>query len=97
MKLTIRFDIGYGPATITTTLATLVAWERKFKMKTSDLADNFGMEDMAFMAWHAAKIQTEHGQAIPVEFDSFVNKLVEIEIVSTASTNPTKADHTATP
>jgi hypothetical protein len=97
MKLTIRFDIGYGPATITTTLATLVAWERKFKMKTSDLADNFGMEDMAFMAWHSAKIQTEHGQSIPVEFDSFVNKLVEIEIVSTASSNPTKADHTATP
>jgi hypothetical protein len=55
------------------------------------------MEDMAFMAWHAAKIQTEHGQSIPVEFDSFVNKLVTIEIVSTASTNPTKADHTATP
>jgi hypothetical protein len=82
MKLTIRFDIGYGPATITTTLATLVAWERKFKMKTGDLADNFGMEDMAFMAWHAAKIQTEHGQSIPVEFDSFVNKLVEIEIVN---------------
>jgi hypothetical protein len=96
MKLTIRFDIGYGPATITTTLATLVAWERKFKMKTSDLADNFGMEDMAFMAWHSAKVQTEHGQSIPSEFDSFVNKLIEIEIVSTASTNPTKADHTAT-
>jgi len=95
MKLTIRFDIGFGPATITTTLATLVAWERKFKMKTSDLADNFGMEDMAFMAWHSAKVQTEHGQSIPVEFDSFVNKLVEIEIVSTASSNPTKADHTA--
>ena len=96
MKLTIRFDIGYGYATITTTLATLVAWERKFKMKTSDLADNFGMEDMAFMAWYTAKIQTDHGQTIPVEFDSFVNKLVEIEIVSTASSNPTKADHTAT-
>jgi len=95
MKLTIRFDIGYGPATITTTLATLVAWERKFKMKTSDLADNFGMEDMAFMAWHSAKVQTEHGQSIPVEFDAFVNKLVEIEIVSTASSNPTTADHTA--
>jgi len=96
MKLTIRFDIGQGPATITTTLATLVAWERRFKMKTSDLADNFGMEDMAFMAWYTAKIQTEHGQTIPVEFDSFVNKLVEIEIVSTASANPTKADRTAT-
>jgi hypothetical protein len=84
MKLTIRFDIGYGPATITTTLATLVAWERKFKMKTSDLADNFGMEDMAFMAWHTAKTQTDHGQSIPVEFDSFVNKLVDIEIVNSA-------------
>jgi len=82
MKLTIRFDIGFGPATITTTLATLVAWERKFKMKTSDLADNFGMEDIAFMAWHSAKVQTDHGQSIPVEFDSFVNKLIDIEIVN---------------
>jgi len=97
MKLTIRFDIGYGPATITTTLATLVAWERKFKMKTSDLADNFGMEDIAFMAWHSAKIQTDHGQSIPVEFDSFVNKLVEIEIVSSGNANPTKAAPTVTP
>ena len=96
MKLTIRFDIGQGPAQITTTLATLVAWERRFKMKASDLAENFGMEDMAFMAWYTAKVQTEHGQTIPVEFDSFVNKLVEIEIVSTESSNPTKADHTAT-
>lgn len=96
MKLTIKFDIGQGQATITTTLATLIAWERRFKMKTSDLADNFGMEDMAFMAWYTAKIQTEHGQTIPVEFDSFINKLVEIEIVSTASSNPTKADLTAT-
>jgi len=95
MKLTIKFDIGQGPATITSTLATLVAWERRFKMKTSDLADNFGMEDMAFMAWYTAKIQTDHGQTIPVEFDSFVNKLVDIEIVSTASSNPTKADRTA--
>ena len=51
-------------------------------MKTSDLADNFGMEDMAFMAWHSAKVQTDHGQSIPVEFDSFVNKLIDIEIVN---------------
>jgi len=51
-------------------------------MKTSDLADNFGMEDMAFMAWHSAKTQTDHGQSIPVEFDSFVNRLVDIEIVN---------------
>jgi hypothetical protein len=92
MKLTIRFDIGYGYATITTTLATLVAWERKFKMKTSDLADNFGMEDMAFMAWHTAKTQTEHGQSIPVEFDSFVNKLVDIQIVNSEQGKVIPAD-----
>ena len=96
MKLTIRFDIGYGYATITTTLATLVAWERKFKMKTSDLADNFGMEDMAFMAWHTAKTQTEHGQSIPVEFESFINKLVNIEIVNSdqGKVTPTEVSDT---
>ena len=92
MKLTIRFDIGYGPATITTTLATLVAWERRFKMKTSDLAENFGMEDMAFMAWHTAKVQTDHGQSIPVEFDSFVNKLVDIEIVNSEQGKVTQTE-----
>jgi hypothetical protein len=96
MKLTIRFDIGQGPAVITTTLATLVAWERKFKMKTSDLAENFGMEDMAFMAWHSAKVQTEHGQSIPVEFDSFVNKLIDIEIVNSdqGKVTPTEVSDT---
>ena len=96
MKLKIRFDIGYGYATITTTLATLVAWERKFKMKTSDLADNFGMEDMAFMAWHSAKSQTEHGQSIPVEFESFINKLVNIEIVNSdqGKVTPTEVSDT---
>ena len=97
MKLTIRFDIGYGYATITTTLATLVAWERKFKMKTSDLADNFGMEDMAFMAWHTAKTQTEHGQSIPVEFDSFINKLVNIEIVNSEVGKVIPTEVSATP
>ena len=97
MKLTIRFDIGYGPAVVTTTLATLVAWERKFKMKTSDLAENFGMEHMAFMAWHTAKIQTDHGQAIPVEFDSFVNKLVDIEIVNNQQGKVIPAEVSATP
>ena len=97
MKLTIRFDIGYGYATITTTLATLVAWERKFKMKTSDLAENFGMEDMAFMAWHTAKTQTEHGQSIPVEFDSFINKLVNIEIVNSEVGKVTPTEVSDTP
>jgi hypothetical protein len=43
------------------------------------------MEDMAFMAWHTAKTQTEHGQSIPVEFESFINKLVDIEIVNSAA------------
>lgn len=89
MKLRLKFDIGQGDAEIETTLATLVAWERRFKMKTSDLAENFGMEDMAFMAWHTAKTNTDHGQTIPVEFESFINRLIDIKIVSTSSANPT--------
>jgi hypothetical protein len=66
-------------------------------MKTSDLADNFGMEDMAFMAWHSAKVQTEHGQAIPVEFESFVNKLEDITIVSSEQGKVIPAEVSATP
>jgi hypothetical protein len=66
-------------------------------MKTSDLADNFGMEDMAFMAWHSAKSQTEHGQSIPVEFESFVNKLVDITIVNSEAGKVIPAEVSATP
>jgi hypothetical protein len=52
---------------------------------------------MAFMAWHSAKSQTEHGQSIPVEFESFVNKLVDITIVNNAEGKVTPAEVSDTP
>jgi hypothetical protein len=55
------------------------------------------MEDMAFMAWHTAKTQTEHGQSIPVEFDSFINKLVNIEIVNSEVGKVTPTEVSDTP
>ena len=44
------------------------------------------------MAWHTANTQTDHGLAIPVEFDSFVNQLVDIEIVNSEQGKVTQTE-----
>ena len=48
MKLTLRVDQGDGPMEVTTNLYTIVAWERKYKTKASNIANGIGMEDLAF-------------------------------------------------
>ena len=55
MQLTIRVDTGEGPQEVTTNLWVLVAWERKYKAKASQMAQALGMEDLAFMAYEASR------------------------------------------
>jgi len=85
MKLNLKVDLGEGPFTVTTSLQTIVAWERKFKRKASDLGNGIGMEDLAFMAWECCK---QAKIVVPVEFDNFVNKLLELEVDSEQQTVP---------
>ena len=87
MKLTLRVDIGDGAYEVTTNLAIIVAWERKYRRKASDLASGIGMEDLAFMAFEASK---RNGVIVPVEFDKFVDKLVALDVVSEEPENPTE-------
>jgi hypothetical protein len=86
MKLTLRVDTGDGVYEVTTNLAIIVAWERKYRRKASDLAQGIGMEDLAFMAFEASK---RNNVVVPVEFDKFVEKLVTLEVVSEEPENPT--------
>jgi hypothetical protein len=80
MNLTLRYDLGTGPVEVSTNLYVLVAWERRFKRKASDLAAGIGIEDLAFMSWEASK---QKQIVVPAEFDTFIKKLVgSIEIVS---------------
>ena len=43
MQLKIRVDQGEGPVDVTTNLFTIVAWERKYKRKASDMGNGIGI------------------------------------------------------
>jgi len=86
MKLTLRVDQGDGPMDVTTNLYTIVAWERRFKTKASNIANGIGMEDLAFLA-HTALQQI--GVVVPVVLDDFIKKIVTLEVVDNETENPT--------
>jgi len=85
MKLTMRVDLGDGPFTVTTTLQTIVAWERRYKKKASDLAAGVGVEDLAFLAWDACKREQI---VVPVELDGFINRLQALDVVTEEAAGP---------
>jgi hypothetical protein len=84
---TIRFALGdKDPVEVTLTLANIVAWERRFKRKASDLIAQRGIEDVAFLAYEAAKTSKI---PVPAVFDDFVNKLRILEVVADEPVLPT--------
>jgi len=87
MKLSIRVDLGDGPYTVTTNLFTIVAWERKYKSKSSDLAKGIGMEDLAFLAYEASK---QNGIVVPAVFDDFVKKVQDFGVEDADQARPTE-------
>ena len=91
MQLTIRVDTGEGPQEVTTNLWVLVAWERKYKAKASQMAQALGMEDLAFMAYEASR---QAKMTVPAVFDDYLKKIVTLEVVSNTD-RPTDGGHTA--
>lgn len=88
MQLTLRVVTDPEPYTVTTNLFTVVAWERKFKTKASQMASVMGLEDLAFLAYEASK---QHGVTVPAVFDDFLRKISNVEVVGSEDTNPTHA------
>ena len=92
MKLTLRVDQGDGPMEVTTNLFTIVAWERKYKTKASNIANGIGMEDLAFIAHTALQ---QNGIVVPIVLDDFIKKIVMLEVVDNEAENPTVEATTA--
>ena len=81
MQLTLRFTLNGETHEVTTSLRALVAWERKFKAKMSQMANQIGAEDIAYLAYESAKSVKI---LVPATFDDFLNKVDGLpEIVST--------------
>lgn len=94
MKLTLQVTERESVYTVTTNLGVIVAWERKFKRKASQLGDGIGVEDLAFMAYECCK---QNGITVPVVFDDYVKRLENIEVMDNDPVNPTTEAHTSTP
>jgi hypothetical protein len=87
MQLTLKVTTDQTTYEVKTNLYVIIAWERKFKQKASNLSTGVGMEDLAFMAFESCKI---HGISVPAIFDDYVKRLVAIEVISDDETNPTE-------
>ena len=88
MKITIRYTRKGQMVEVSTSLLTVVAWERRFKRKASDMGNGMGIEDIAFLAFEASK---QHKVVVPAAFDDFLASLESIEVVSEETENPTPA------
>ena len=86
MQLTLKVTTNETTYEVKTNLYVIIAWERKFKQKASNLATGVGLEDLAFMAFESCKL---NAIPTPAVFDDYVKKLVAIEVVSDEPTNPT--------
>lgn len=93
MKLTLEVQPAEGEAyRVTTNLFTIVALERRFKIKASDLATGIAIEHLAYLAYECCKQQN-----IPVSpvFDDFVKKIDAIDVVEAEAANPTNEGRTS--
>ena len=79
MQLTLNAIFKDGNTQIVETdLATIVAWERKYKRKASDMASGIGVEDLAFLCYTASQ---KAGITVPATIDAYIDTLKNIEVV----------------
>jgi hypothetical protein len=88
MKLSLKVTQTDGQTfEVQTNLFVIVAWERKFKRKSSELSTGqIGHEDLLFMAYEAAKLSNV---PVPMSFDEFIKRTDDIDVISEA-VNPTE-------
>lgn len=88
MKITLRVQQNDGQEyEVTTNLFTVVAMERKFKIKASDLAQGIALEHLAFLAYESCK---QSSVPVPLSFDEYLKKLDGIDVVSEETANPSE-------
>ena len=87
MQLTLDVSLADGQRyKVRTNLFTIVALERKFKIRASDLEHGIAAEHLAFLAYEASK---QADITVPVVFDDFIKQIAALEVVDTDPANPT--------
>lgn len=78
------------PYEVETNLFTIVALERKFKIRASELSQGIALEHLAFLAYESCK---QREITVPIVFDDYLKQITKIE-VSGEDSNPTNAEVT---
>ena len=92
MKLTIKVSFKTPAAevvteTVETSIATVAAWERKFKRRVSDLQAGIGVDDIMFMTWHRLTATKRESR----EYDAWLDSVENFDVLEVAAANPTEA------
>lgn len=74
MQLDISLDLGDGPFTVSTALPVWMAWEKQTGKTVQQLGSNFGMTDLAILAYEACKL---HKVVVPATLEAFARKVVD--------------------
>ena len=81
MQLRLKATFNDGTTNeVVTTLATVVAWERKYKHKASEMAQGIGVEDLAYLCYEATRAS---GTTVPGSLDQFISTLLSIDVLET--------------
>jgi hypothetical protein len=92
VKLTIEVSYRTPAAelvteTVETSIATVAAWERKFKRRISDLQAGIGVDDLMFMSWHRLTADKKESR----DYDTWLNSVENFDVLETSAANPTEA------
>ena len=79
MQLTLKITFNDDTQqTVSTNLFTIVAWERKYKRKASQMSDGIGIEDLSYMAYEASRAA---GITVPALLDEYIKSLKNLEVI----------------
>ena len=81
MQLRLKATFNDGTVNeVVTNLSTVVAWERKYKRKASEMASGIGVEDLAFLCYEATRAS---GTTVQGTLDQFIALLTNIDVLET--------------
>jgi hypothetical protein len=93
MRIKLHVETVDGSYSVTTSMASIVAFERKYKIGAGQLANDVHIEWLAFLAWESAR---RAGIVVPIHFEDYLDQIINIEPEDAGPENPTQAAPTDT-
>jgi len=93
MRIKLNVTTVDGAYTVTTTMASIVAFERKYKIGAGQLASDVHIEWLAYLAYESAK---RAGIVVPIVFDDYLDQVINIEPEDAGPENPIQGAPTDT-